>query len=175
MDPRPRCAAGRPAPAPSPTCPRAAGPARSSRWSPARPATRWWGPPMPDAPVASAGAPTRRAARRPAGSRTWSRYLAAGAVVAVAYYLVPALGLAPRWAAKIGLYNGLGLSSVVGIVVGVLRYRPERPLPWVLFGVGMTSYVTADVIFYTYQDLLHRDVFPSLADVFYLAAYPFLV
>jgi signal transduction histidine kinase len=130
---------------------------------------------MPDAPVASAGAPTRRAARRPAGSRTWSRYLAGGAVVAVAYYLVPALGLAPRWAAKIGLYNGLGLSSVVGIVVGVLRYRPERPLPWVLFGVGMTSYVTADVIFYTYQDLLHRDVFPSLADVFYLAAYPFLV
>jgi hypothetical protein len=35
-------------------------------------------------------------------------YLASGAVVAVCYYLVPATGLVPHWAAKIGLYNGLG-------------------------------------------------------------------
>jgi len=56
----------------------------------------------------------------------------------------------------------------------VARHRPERPLAWYLFAVGLLSYVTADIIFYTYQDLLHRDVFPSLADVFYLAAYPFL-
>lgn len=54
------------------------------------------------------------------------------------------------------------------------RHRPERPLAWYLFAVGLLSYVTADIIFYTYQDLLDRDVFPSLADVFYLAAYPFL-
>lgn len=54
------------------------------------------------------------------------------------------------------------------------RHRPERPLAWYLFAVGLLSYVTADIIFYTYQDLLHREVFPSLADVFYLAAYPFL-
>jgi signal transduction histidine kinase len=130
---------------------------------------------MPDAHLVSTGVPARRAARRRGGSRTWWRYLAVGGLVAVAYYLVPAVGLVPRWAAKVGLYNGLGLSSVVGIAVGVLRYRPERPLPWVLFGIGMTSYATADIIFYTYQDLLHRDVFPSLADVFYLAAYPFLM
>jgi signal transduction histidine kinase len=108
-------------------------------------------------------------------SRVWLGYLAVGALVAVAYYLVPASGLAPRWAAKIGLYNGLGLSAVVALVVGVVRYRPERPLAWYLFAVGLLSYVTADIIFYTYQDILHRDVFPSLADVFYLAAYPFLV
>jgi signal transduction histidine kinase len=102
-------------------------------------------------------------------------YLTVGAVIAVAYYLVPAAGWAPRWAAKIGLYNGLGLSSVAAILVGVVRYRPDRPLAWYLFAVGLASYATADIIFYTYQDILHRDVFPSVADVFYLAAYPFLM
>jgi signal transduction histidine kinase len=117
----------------------------------------------------------RAAARRAASGRACWRYLAVGALIAVAYYLVPATGLLPRWAAKIGLYNGLGLSAVAAIVVGTVRYRPERRLPWVLFGVGLLSYATADIIFYTYQDLLHRDVFPSLADVFYLAAYPFLM
>jgi signal transduction histidine kinase len=108
-------------------------------------------------------------------SRAWWGYLVAGGLVAVAYYLVPAAGLLPRWAAKIGLYNGLALSAVVAILIGVIRYRPERPLAWYLFAVGLTSYATADIIFYTYQDILHRDVFPSLADVFYLAAYPFLM
>jgi CheY-like chemotaxis protein len=107
--------------------------------------------------------------------RAWLAYLAAGAVVALACYLVPATGLVPRWAAKIGLYNGLGLSAVAAILVGVRRYRPERPLTWYLFAVGLLSYVTADVIFYTYQDILHMEVSPSVADVFYLASYPFLM
>jgi signal transduction histidine kinase len=116
--------------------------------------------------------PAARHAGRPGA---WRRYLAAGAVVALAYYLVPATGLVPRWAAKIGLYNGLGLSAVAAILVGVRRHRPERPLTWYLFATGLLSYVTADIIFYTYQDLLQREVFPSAADVFYLAAYPFLM
>jgi hypothetical protein len=114
-------------------------------------------------------------ARPAARSRAWWAYLAGGAVVALAYYLVPATGLVPRWAAKIGLYNGLGLSAVAAILAGVNRHRPERPLTWYLFAVGLLSYVTADIIFYTYQDVLHREVFPSVADVFYLASYPFLV
>jgi signal transduction histidine kinase len=114
-------------------------------------------------------------ARPSASPRAWWIYLAVGAVVALAYYLVPATGLVPRWAAKIGLYNGLGLSAVAAILVGVRRHRPERPLTWYLFAVGLLSYVTADIIFYTYQDILHIEVFPSVADVFYLAAYPFLM
>ena len=114
-------------------------------------------------------------ARPSARPRAWLAYLAGGALVALAYYLVPATGLVARWAAKIGLYNGLGLSAVAAILVGVRRHRPERPLTWYLFAVGLLLYVTADIIFYTYEDILHREVFPSVADVFYLAAYPFLV
>jgi signal transduction histidine kinase len=126
-------------------------------------------------PLAAQGAGPLGPARGAGASRTWWRYLAAGGLVAAAYYAVPAAGLAPRWVAKVGLYNGLGLSAVAAIVVGVARYRPDRPLPWYLFAVGLLSYATADIIFYTYQDVLHRDVFPSVADVFYLAAYPFLM
>jgi hypothetical protein len=122
-----------------------------------------------------AEASNRRAAREPGQPRVWWMYLASGAVVALAYYLVPATGLVPRWAAKIGLYNGLGVSAVAAIVVGMRWHRPQRPLTWYLFGVGLLSYVTADIIFYTYQDILHQEVFPSVADVFYLAAYPFLM
>jgi signal transduction histidine kinase len=114
-------------------------------------------------------------ASRTGRPRAWWTYLACGAVVAAAYYLVPATDLAPRWAAKIGLYNGLGLSAVAAIGVGVAWHRPERPLTWYLFAVGLLSYVTADIIFYTYQDILHQEIFPSVADVFYLAAYPFLM
>jgi signal transduction histidine kinase len=131
------------------------------------------------ASLSSTRAPADPGPPRPAPPAGRSRavwvYVACGLVVALAYYLVPASGLAPRWAAKIGLYNGLGLSAVAAIMVGVVRHRPERPLAWYLFAVGLLSYVTADIIFYTYQDLLHREVFPSLADVFYLAAYPFLM
>jgi hypothetical protein len=114
-------------------------------------------------------------ARPSARPRAWAAYLAGGALVALAYHLVPATGLVPRWAAKIGLYNGLGLSAVAAILAGVRRHRPERPPTWYLFATGLLAYVTADIIFYTYQDILHREVFPSVADVFYLASYPFLV
>jgi|SRR5215217_1676138 len=127
------------------------------------------------APVEAAAVSTGPAARAHGRPRAWWAYLAGGAVVALCYYLVPATGLVPHWAAKIGLYNGLGLSAVVAIVVGIRWHRPERPLTWYLFGLGLLSYVTADVIFYTYQDIFHQEVFPSVADVFYLAAYPFLM
>jgi diguanylate cyclase len=128
---------------------------------------------MPSPPVAVPS--SKRSTRQRGRSRAWWAYLGCGVVVALAYYLVPATALVPRWAAKIGLYNGLGLSAVIAIVVGVVRHRPERPLIWYLFAVGLLSYVTADIIFYTYQDILHQEVFPSAADVFYLAAYPFLM
>ena len=129
----------------------------------------------PSAVPGTAEASNHRSARQPGRPRAWWTYLACGAVVALAYYLVPATGLVPRWAAKIGLYNGLGLSAVAAIVVGLVWHRPERPLTWYLFGIGLLSYVTADIIFYTYQDILHQEVFPSVADVFYLTAYPFLM
>jgi signal transduction histidine kinase len=106
----------------------------------------------------------------------WSwRYLAAAAAVVVAYYALPRTGLLPAWVPKIVLYNGLGLSAVVAIVVGIRNFRPAPALAWWLFAAGLLSFATADIIFYTIQDVLGRDVFPSIADVFYLASYPFMM
>ena len=48
---------------------------------------------MPDTPSASTEVSAPGSARRPGGSRAW-RYLAVGGLIAVAYYLVPAVGLA---------------------------------------------------------------------------------
>jgi signal transduction histidine kinase len=116
-----------------------------------------------------------RPAPCPGPSRAWLWYLAACSVVGAAYFVVPALHVLPRWIPKVFLYNGIGASSVVAIVVGVRRYRPALSLAWYLFAAGLLSFATADIIFYTYQDILGIEIFPSAADVFYLASYPFVM
>jgi diguanylate cyclase (GGDEF)-like protein len=103
------------------------------------------------------------------GLPAWQGYLLAAGVVAVAYYATGSD------AARLVLYNGLGLSSVVATLVGVGRYRPRDRAPWLLFAAGRLSFVIADVIFYAYDNILHVERFPSVADGFYLACYPLLV
>jgi signal transduction histidine kinase len=111
----------------------------------------------------------------PESSRAWLWYLAACSVAGAAYYIVPALHVLPRWIPKVFLYNGIGVSSVVAIIVGIRRHRPAQARAWYLFAAGLLSFVTADIIFYTYQDILGVHIFPSAADVFYLASYPFVM
>lgn len=76
---------------------------------------------------------------------------------------------------KLVLYNGLGVSAVVAMLVGIHRNRPERPRAWYLFVAGQTSFLVADVIFYVMHDVLHDDSFPSVSDVFYLGMYPLVI
>jgi diguanylate cyclase (GGDEF)-like protein len=99
----------------------------------------------------------------------WQGYLLAAGGVAVAYYAIRSD------VARLLLYNGPGLSSVVAMLVGTRRHRPQERATWVLFAAGRLSFVTADVIFYVYDDILHVERFPSVADAFYLACYPLLV
>jgi signal transduction histidine kinase len=98
-----------------------------------------------------------------------------GYLFVLAYYVAPApFGLA-RWETRLPFYLAVSLSAAVAIVVGIRRYRPERWLPWALFGVGQCVYFAADVTFYTYHDILKNDAYPAPADALYLAHYPFLV
>ena len=121
------------------------------------------------------GAQPGRAARARA-QPLWSwRFLGAASLVVVLYYLVPRTGLLPVWVPKIVFYNGLGVSSVAAIVVGIRRWRPAPALAWYLFAAGLLSFAVADIIFYTLQDVLGLNQFPSVADVFYLASYPFMM
>ena len=111
--------------------------------------------------------------RRPA--TWWWRFLLAAALLLALYYLVPRTGLLPAWVPKLVLYNGLGVSSVAAIVVGIRRWRPVPALAWKLFASGLLSFAVADVIYYLRNDVLGLHGFPSVADVFYLLSYPFMM
>ncbi|HEX9237025.1 MAG TPA: ATP-binding protein [Actinomycetota bacterium] len=91
-------------------------------------------------------------------------------VVAVVYLFGPhAFNSGP-------VFNLIGASAVVAILVGVRRNRPTVRGPWVLFAVGQGLFVAGDVLAYNYVRFFHRPLpFPSVADVLYLAVYPALV
>jgi diguanylate cyclase (GGDEF)-like protein/PAS domain S-box-containing protein len=99
----------------------------------------------------------------------WRIYLLVGCAVAGLYFLTdsPLLHHA--------LYISLGLSSVVAVVVGVRRRKPRHVTAWYLLAGGQLGFVIADSIRAYYESALGVEApFPGLADVFYLAAYPFL-
>jgi diguanylate cyclase (GGDEF)-like protein len=70
------------------------------------------------------------------------------------------------------VYSLVGLSVVVAVLVGVRRYRPQASAAWHLMAAGQGLWVVADAIFDWQKDVLHTDVFPSIADAFYLLGYP---
>src|SRR5438477_10016747 len=98
-------------------------------------------------------------------------YLGVGYLVVLAYFRFPGLSIEGR----LPFYLAVSLSAVVAIVVGIRRYRPANWLPWALFAAGQLVYFSADVVFYTYHDILHDVRYPAPADAIYLAHYPFLI
>jgi signal transduction histidine kinase len=93
-----------------------------------------------------------------------------GYLVVLAYFRTP--GLSPD--GRLPFYLAVSLSAVVAIVVGSRRYRPANWLPWALVAVSQLVYFAADVVFYTYHDILEDGSYPAPADAIYLAHYPFL-
>lgn len=98
-------------------------------------------------------------------------YLGVGSLAVLAYFRTPGLSSTER----LPFYLLVSLSAAAAIVAGVLRYRPARPLPWILFAASQLVYFAADVTFYTYHDILHDARYPAPADALYLAHYPLLV
>ncbi len=96
-------------------------------------------------------------------------YLTVGLVAAGAYFLLPSGSLEQDL-----LYDAIGASAVVAIVLGVWMQRPDRPIPWLLLAMGQASFVIGDLLF-VYFDHTGERPFPSLADAFYLAGYPIIV
>jgi len=73
------------------------------------------------------------------------------------------------------VYDGIGASAAAAVVVGARLHRPALQLPWYLFGAGLFAFTVGDVLFNLYSQVWDRDPpVPSVADVFYLAGYPFL-
>jgi signal transduction histidine kinase len=100
----------------------------------------------------------------------WRAYLGLGAVLCVAYYLVPAT------AAKLVVWPLIGASSVAAVVVGTRWHRPASPLAWYLVAAGQLSFITGDWLYVIRVQVLQAgQLFPSVVDLFYLAFYPLLV
>lgn len=97
-------------------------------------------------------------------------YLVAGLAAIGLYFLLP-------WDSRGQslLYDLIGASSAVAVIAGTRKHRPSLPVAWYLFAAGLLAFTVGDVIFNLYASVWHRDPpIPSLADVFYLAGYPFL-
>jgi len=71
--------------------------------------------------------------------RTITAYLAMGATATVAYFVLPDAVGSVIWAV-------IAFSAPVAIVVGIRRFRPERPAPWYFLAAGLCFYALGDVL-----------------------------
>jgi signal transduction histidine kinase len=97
-------------------------------------------------------------------------YLFAGLVAVAVYFALP-------WDSFVQtlVYDAIGASAAAASVAGARLFRPSLRLPWYLFAAGLLAFTIGDVLFNLYSFVWHRDPpVPSVADVFYLAGYPFL-
>ena len=98
--------------------------------------------------------------------RWWPVWPLAGAFAAVGYLVMPA-----AWAGYL-LSGTAGLTAVVCTVIGVRRHRPENTRGWLIFAAGVSLWMSGDLA-YAVSDLRQATLpYPSIADFFYLSAYP---
>jgi two-component system, cell cycle response regulator len=100
-------------------------------------------------------------------------YLGAAAVVVALYYLLPWLGLADDHFQMVS-YETVSLSSCVAIAAGIRSQRPGQRWPWLLLAVGQFASGVGDVLYDVMQHVFQVDADVTVADAFYLAAYPLL-
>jgi diguanylate cyclase (GGDEF)-like protein len=78
----------------------------------------------------------------------------------------------PSGMGRDALYSVIGLSAVLATYVGIRVHAPIRRAPWYWMLSGLALWVAGDTLWSWYENVLHIDPFPSLADVLYLAGYP---
>jgi PAS domain S-box-containing protein len=102
--------------------------------------------------------------------RAWIPYLVGGMSVTLLYLFGPhALNIGP-------VFNAIGFSSVVAILVGTRLHKPEKKLPWYLFALGLLFFVSGDVIAYNYERFFGTSLpYPAISDILYLSVYPCLI
>ena len=98
----------------------------------------------------------------------WLAYLAAGGLGLVLHASLETGSLPQSF-----LYDGIGASAIVVALVAVWTLRPDRPAPWLLMAFGQALFVAGDLT-WNYFEIVGEDPFPSVADVLYLAGYPFI-
>jgi PAS domain S-box-containing protein len=98
----------------------------------------------------------------------WWLYLTLMTAIAVAYLTGP-LDFGP-------VFNVIGFSGPIAIVVGVAIHRPDARRAWYLIALGLALFATGDVLAYNYKAFFGTPLpFPSVADPVYLVNYPVTV
>ena len=103
-------------------------------------------------------------------ARAWWLFLLLMAPVVGLYLFGPkALNAGP-------VFNAIGFTGVVAIIVGVRVHRPAYSAAWYLFAAGQALFISGDVFAYNFERFFGRPLgFPSIADVVYLAVFPALI
>lgn len=105
-----------------------------------------------------------------ADTRVSRAYLVAGLAATALYFALPWDSFAQTL-----VYDAIGASAAAACVAGARLFQPSLRLPWYLFGAGLLAFSVGDVLFNLYAFVWDTDPpVPSIADVFYLAGYPFL-
>src|SRR5262245_39150756 len=98
--------------------------------------------------------------------RWWPVWPLIAAVAAVGYLVMPV-----AWAGHL-LSGAAGGTAVACTLAGVRRHRPPNGGGWLIFAVGVSLWMAGDIA-YAVSDLREMTLpYPSIADVFYLSAYP---
>jgi signal transduction histidine kinase len=100
----------------------------------------------------------------------WLAYIVGGFALTAAYHSGPAkLRNGP-------VFNLIGLSAVVAILLGMWLNKPPSRAPWNLFALGQLFFLVGDVIAYNHEQLFGTPLpFPAISDFFYLLVYPCLI
>jgi diguanylate cyclase (GGDEF)-like protein/PAS domain S-box-containing protein len=100
----------------------------------------------------------------------WWSYLAVMALLTAGYVLGPA------WLNSGLVFDLIGGSTIGALILGARRNSTGNRLPWYLFAAGQALFVVSDVLAHNYERLFGvLRPFPSIADPFHIAFYPFLV
>jgi signal transduction histidine kinase len=92
-----------------------------------------------------------------------------GAAAMAVYLFIP-----PESVAQDAVYQGFSVVSVALLLTRAFRTTGRDRLGWLCFAAGILFYVGGDGIWTAYRFLLSREApYPSVADVLYLAGYPF--
>jgi diguanylate cyclase (GGDEF)-like protein len=104
----------------------------------------------------------------------WWLYLTLAALLTAAYGLAHLTG--PGWMKGGLVFTLIGGSSVVALILGARRNSRHSRRPLYLLAIGQGLFVASEVLAYNYERLFGTAMpFPSIADPFHLAFYPFLV
>jgi diguanylate cyclase (GGDEF)-like protein len=101
-------------------------------------------------------------------SRYWWGYWVWVGLLGIAYLTIPGAALVAAPA--------VALTTTAAVVAGVVRNRPRRVVPWLLYGGGILAFGAASFTAFLLSEVLNQTAFPSVADAIFIAGcFPMLL